>query len=50
MVILWLSTVIIGPILRAALFNDTSALAFMLVTWRLGVAPYRPTHHFDTGY
>ncbi|HJF14552.1 MAG TPA: DUF3054 family protein [Enteractinococcus helveticum] len=31
-VILWLSTVIIGPILRAALFNDTSALAFMLVT------------------
>lgn len=31
-VILWLSTVIIGPILRAALFDDTSALPFILVT------------------
>lgn len=31
-VILWLCTVIFGPILRAALFNDTSALPFILVT------------------
>lgn len=31
-VILWLSTVVLGPILRAALFGDTSALPFILVT------------------
>ena len=31
-VILWLSTVVFGPILRAALFNDTSALPFISVT------------------
>ncbi|GAA4109607.1 DUF3054 domain-containing protein [Enteractinococcus coprophilus] len=31
-VILWLSTVILGPILRAVLFGDTSALPFILVT------------------
>lgn len=29
---LWLVTVVLGPILRAALFDDTSAVAFMLVT------------------
>lgn len=29
---LWLATIIIGPILRAAFFNDSSAFAFVLVT------------------
>lgn len=29
---LWLSTVILGPVLRAALFQDTSAWAFIFVT------------------
>ena len=28
---LWLITVVLGPILRAMLFDDTSALAFILV-------------------
>ncbi len=31
-VILWLSTVVIGPILRAVIFDDTSALPFILVS------------------
>lgn len=29
---LWLTTVILGPVLRAVLFDDTSAMAFVLVT------------------
>lgn len=29
---LWLVTVILGPVLRALLFGDTSAMAFVLVT------------------
>lgn len=29
---LWLITVVLGPILRAVMFDDTSALAFILVT------------------
>lgn len=29
---LWLATVVLGPILRAAFFNDSSAFAFILVT------------------
>lgn len=29
---LWIATVILGPVLRAALFQDSSALAFILVT------------------
>ena len=31
-VALWLVTVVLGPVLRAALFDDTSAMAFILVT------------------
>jgi hypothetical protein len=31
-VALWLATVVLGPILRALLFGDTSALPFILVT------------------
>ncbi|GAA4472645.1 hypothetical protein GCM10023190_03440 [Enteractinococcus fodinae] len=31
-VVLWLVTVALGPVLRAVLFNDTSAMAFVLVT------------------
>lgn len=31
-VVLWISTVVVGPILRAAIFNDTSALPFILVS------------------
>lgn len=31
-VALWLATVILGPILRAVFFGDTSALPFILVT------------------
>lgn len=31
-IVLWIATVILGPVLRAALFQDTSALAFVLVT------------------
>lgn len=31
-VALWLVTVVLGPVLRAALFDDTSAMAFILVS------------------
>lgn len=31
-IVLWLTTVVLGPILRAAVFNDTSAMPFILVT------------------
>lgn len=35
---LWVSTVVLGPILRAVLFGDTSAMAFIVVaTCVLGV-------------